>query len=80
MNSEFKYKLLNYVFHNLFKKKSYREIGLLEFINKNDYFLSDKFCDVYKEYQKFCLYKISKRLKINLVKTDIDKYQEINRM
>jgi hypothetical protein len=80
MKSEFKYNVLNYIYHKIYLKKYFEVEGLIDFINSNGYFLDDKLCEIYKEYERYCMFQISRKLKINISKSDIVKYQEISRL
>ena len=80
MKSEFKNKVLDYIYHKIYLKKYFEVEGLNEFINSNMYFLDEKFCEIYKEYQSYCLFQISRKLKINISRSEIVKYLKTSRI
>ena len=68
-----KNKLLNYC-ERLEKKKCIKQQSFIEFTSLNLFFLEGNLCDKYFEYKCYKLYNISKWLKINIERSDIQDY------
>ena len=66
-------KLLNFC-EKLEVKKYLKQPTFVQFIGLNLFFLEGNLCDKYFEYKFYKLYNISKWLKINIERSDIQDY------
>ena len=73
MNMMFKLKLLLYC-ENLIDKNYFIYPSFFEFVCSNHFFLNGNLCDKYFEYRCYKLFVMSKKLKINISKCEIEKY------